>query len=303
MKKTISVIVTTYNSEKTIDRTLNSIMNQVGNGTEFDIELLVIDDCSTDRTIELANQHTPNVLSTGHNSGGPNHGRNLGLQKCMGDYICIADHDDEWKPHKLISQLPFLEQVSIVSSGYSWIDHTRAKTIEKIKPFAPGTIYYDTNETFLNKLTKSLHGQNVYLGSLIYRNELKHIRFEENFGMVDFDWILRLFHGRDSIEVNQSLYNRYVDGSNLSLNEGYRKRDFYFSLMHIEEFANDYPREAKIAYKRLYGSRARYYYLTGNMALSRFYFLRSSWDFKTLGYFLTTFFGAEYVKRKFNVFG
>lgn len=303
MKKTISVIVTTYNSEKTIARTLESIMNQEGIGVEFDIELLVIDDCSTDRTIELANNYTAIVLSTGQNTGGPNYGRNLGLKKSNGDYICIVDHDDEWKPNKLRTQLPHLEKVPIVSCGYSVINHFHSQSIEKIKTNSPHVIYYEPNNTFLCKLTKSLLGQNVYLGSLIYRSELKHIRFEENFGMVDFDWILRLFHGRDSIEINRSLYDRFVDSSNLSLNEVYRKKDFYFSLMHIEEYASDYPRETKIAYKRLYGSRARYYYLMGNMSLARFYFLRSSWNLKTLGYFLTTFVGAQYVKRKVNVFG
>ena len=137
----------------------------------------------------------------------------------------------------------------------------------------------------------------------MYRSELKHIHFEENYGMVDFDWILRLFHRRDSTEINQSLYFRHVNGSNLSLNERYRKKDFYLSLMHLDEYANDYPREIKNAYKRLYGSRAWCFYLMGNMSLARFYFLRSSWNLKTLSYFLSIFIGSQYVKRKVNVFG
>src|SRR5690606_14350417 len=99
--------------------------------------------------------------------------------------------------------------------------------------------------------------------------------FEENFGMVDYDWGLRLFHNNDSIEVCESLYFRHVEQKNLSLNETYRIKDFYFSLMFIEQYLHLYPKEVKIAYKRIHGSRARYYYLNNNMKLARFYLLRS----------------------------
>lgn len=303
MIKTVSVIVTTYNSERTIERTLRSIVNQEGLGQEFAIELIVVDDCSIDRTVELVSHFDAIVLTTNENSGGPNKGRNMGLRRAGGDYICIVDHDDEWRPHKLMTQLPHLDNAPIVSSGYSLISIPLNGTTEKLKPLDEDVIYYESNETFLNKLSKSHKGQNSYMGSIIYRNELKNILFEEVFGMSDFDWILRMFHGRDSIELNQSLYLRYVDGQNLSLNEAYRKRDFHFSLMHIEEYVKEYPQEVKKAYGRLYASRARYYYLMGQMDLARFYLLRSPLNLKNIGYYFTSFWGAEYIKKKFNVFG
>lgn len=46
----LSVILTTYNGEKIIDKTIRSIIDQEGNGIEFSIELIIIDDCSTDNT-------------------------------------------------------------------------------------------------------------------------------------------------------------------------------------------------------------------------------------------------------------
>lgn len=303
MKKTVSVIVTTYNSEKSIERLLNSIVNQSGIGKEFDIELIVVDDCSTDKTVEIVKKYNSILLSTNKNSGGPNAGRNLGLKKASGDYICIADHDDEWKENKLLLQLPFLEKAPIVTCGYTVNDIEKNKVFDKVNTSKDDFQYFAKNETFLQRLTKSLSGQNTYLGGIIYKKELKDILFEENFGVVDYDWLLRLLHDRDTIEVCEALYYRHVNRKNLSLNEDYRTKDFYFSLMFIEQYQELYPKEVKISYKKIHGSRARYYYLTNNMKMARRYFLRSQLNLKTIAYYLTSFWGSGYVIKKHNVFG
>ncbi len=303
MKKTVSVIITTYNAEKTLERSLLSVRNQQGRGTDFDVEIIVVDDCSTDKSPEIAKSLGAIVLQTEKNTGGPNTGRNIGLKAASGDYICIMDHDDEWKENKLVVQLPFLEQVPIVSSGYSLVDTAKDKTIARVLSDPKGYIYYQKNQSFLEKLSKSGKGQQAYLGSLIYRKELKNILFEENFGMVDYDWVLRLFHNQDSIEVCESLYNRHVKDSNLSLNADYRMKDFYYSLLTIESYKNTYPKEVKRAYKKIHGSRGRYYYLLGDMKEARFYFARSTWNIKTILYYLTSFWGSKFVKKRFHTFG
>lgn len=303
-KPLISVIVTTYNSEKYIERTLNSIVQQNGINELFTIELIVADDCSTDTTLTIVKKYNAvNIVSTAKNSGGPNKGRNLGLKEVSGDYICIVDHDDQWKPNRIKAVLPYLNKASIITSGYTVIDEDSKKQTERIQNSTKNYLVFKKNATFLQKLTKSLKGQNTYLGSLIYSKDLKNILFEEHFGMIDFDWVLRLFHQQKSIEVCSSLYNRYVFGENLSLNENYRRKDFYFSLFFIEQYENQYPKEVKIAYKKIHGSRARYYYVINNMKKARFYFLKSPLNLKTFAYYLTTFIGASYVKKKFNIFG
>ena len=50
---TISVIVTVYNSEDSIQQVIKSIKDQTGVGSEFNLEVLVVDDCSTDKTTKL----------------------------------------------------------------------------------------------------------------------------------------------------------------------------------------------------------------------------------------------------------
>lgn len=302
MKK-VSIIITTFNSANTIESTLTSILSQKGRGNIFELEVIVVDDCSEDNTWSILETKDVIRVRLERNSGGPNKGRNIGLSRASGDYICIADHDDRWEYHRIFVLLPYLEKVPIVSSGYTLINKEQNKTIVRKNESKDAFIIYPKNETFLMRLTKSLSGQNTYLGSLIFAKELGAIQFEEHFGMVDFDWVLRLFHQQESIEVCESLYTRYVSNDNLSLNENYRIKDFYYSLMHIELYENLYPQETKTAYNKIQGSRARYYYLIGNMKKARFHFLKSSWNLKSLLYFLTTFAGAKLVKRNFNVFG
>lgn len=304
MKK-ISVILTTYNAEAFLQRTLDSIFGQVGLGEVFDIELIVVDDYSTDNTAEILRQNGIELLRPPSKAGGPNAGRNIGLRRATGDYICIMDHDDEWHPRKTLVQLPLLELAPIASCGYTIIDSNTGKTLHRINPPAPGQNYiqYPANTTFIQKLTKALTGQQAYLAGILYSAELKHIEFEECFKLSDYDWFLELFHQRHSIEACESLYNRYVAGGNLSLNSKYVIRDFYYSLFTLEEYAKSYPRETKIAFRKIHGTRARFHYIRGEMKEARLYFLRSGLNWKSALYYLTTYFGSEWVKRRFNVFG
>ncbi|NND95361.1 MAG: glycosyltransferase family 2 protein [Flavobacteriales bacterium] len=302
MKK-VSVILTTYNGEKSIAQVITSIIQQEGVNEKFELELIIVDDCSTDNTVNIAKTFDVILETTPQNSGGPNRGRNIGLKRATGDFLCIADQDDVWIKHKIITLLPYLEEVPIVTSGYTVIDSNKNKEIVRINKSENGSLYFKENETFISKLEKSLKGQNTYLGAIIYGKELQHILFEETFGVVDFDWVLRLFKGNPSIEVSDSLYKRFVDEENLSLNEAYRKKDFYYSLMFIEEYMAEYPSQVKKSNLKIHGSRARYYYFIGEMRNARMYFRRSELSWKNVLYYLTTFVGSSFVKKHFNIFG
>jgi glycosyltransferase involved in cell wall biosynthesis len=117
----ISVIIPTYNGEKTIGRAINSVLNQQGN---FEIEIIVVDDCSTDRTVDIVQSFDGiRLFKTGKkNSGGPNKGRNIGMKKAKGDYICLLDQDDEWLPDKLIKQIDAINGNDVIYSGFIRID-------------------------------------------------------------------------------------------------------------------------------------------------------------------------------------
>ena len=87
----ISIILTTFNPGRIIHKTLDSILSQKGIDDKFKLELIVVDDCSQENIKDLCKQENVFFESTKINSGGPNKGRNIGLNLCSGDFIIIAD--------------------------------------------------------------------------------------------------------------------------------------------------------------------------------------------------------------------
>jgi glycosyltransferase involved in cell wall biosynthesis len=300
----VSVIICTYNSEDTLERLLDSIDSQEGMGVDYTIERIIVDDCSTDHTQQLLRDRGLEYISTPQNTGGPNAGRNIGLSLATGDSICIADHDDAWHPDRLRRMVPLLDKAPIVTSGYIAVDTQTNRHLRRVTqcPHEHKFIVYPENATFLTKLTKKHTGQNTFLGSILFSNTFQENRFEQIYGMVDFDWVLRLFFGQRSVEVCDALYTRYVGTRNLSLNEGYRLNDFAHSIESIQQYAHAFPKDVRIAYRKIHGTMARYYYMTENMKEARRYFRRAPFTLKTVLYYLTTFVGAKLVNRNFPVF-
>ena len=96
-----SVIIPAYNVSGIIGRAIRSAAAQ----TFRPLEILVIDDCSTDNTVEVVRalgQEIPSLrlLSTPAN-GGPSAARNVGLRAAKADWIALLDSDDAWKPGRL----------------------------------------------------------------------------------------------------------------------------------------------------------------------------------------------------------
>jgi len=302
--KVISIILTTYNAEKTIQRTLDSIFNQEGLNVDFSIELLIVDDCSTDNTKQIIENNNIEYFTTSENSGGPNKGRNIGLAKAIGDFICIMDHDDEWLPGKISSQLAASELAPIISCGYTEVNDNSGKTKDYVNKSntADGYNYYSENATFLDLLTRYKKGQKTYIGGLMIHKSLKGIYFEEEYAMVDFDWGLKLFHDRTSVEICKPSYIRHISGSNLSLNENYRINDYKYSLKTIENYKEKYPKQIGKFYKRINGTMGRYYYHLEDMKKARKYFFKSYFNIKILAYIMTSFYGYKYIKKRFRVF-
>lgn len=107
----LSVIIPTYNSERYLHRALDSVFNQ----TYKNIEVIIIDDCSTDDTRKIiktyAQQHGDSVKYRflAKNSG-PAVARNVGLTMTSGSYVAFLDSDDEWAAQKIEKQLRLMEQ-------------------------------------------------------------------------------------------------------------------------------------------------------------------------------------------------
>ena len=91
----ISVIVPTFNSSNTIERLMHSLSNQIFK----DFEIIFIDDCSSDDTVDtirkaLENTNIKYQLLINESNRGPGYSRNRGIEKANGDYIVFIDSDD-----------------------------------------------------------------------------------------------------------------------------------------------------------------------------------------------------------------
>ncbi|MGU8243038.1 glycosyltransferase family 2 protein [Clostridium perfringens] len=102
----VSVIIPTYNREKTIIRTIRNVMNQ----TYSNIELIIVDDGSNDNTKNLIEKYIlenrdANIKYYYKENGGVSSARNLGIKKSSGKYIAFQDSDDLWENSKLSKQI------------------------------------------------------------------------------------------------------------------------------------------------------------------------------------------------------
>ena len=154
MKPLVSIITPMFNSETFISETINSVINQ----TYQNWELLLIDDGSTDTTIEIVNQflskfHNIKLLKNEANLGAAI-SRNKGIEAAQGKYIAFLDADDLWKPEKLKIQIEFMqtENCHVCFGSYEQIDE-KGKPLNKLIKALPELTY--------NKYLKS-----NYIGNL-----------------------------------------------------------------------------------------------------------------------------------------
>lgn len=138
----VSVIMPAHNSAVFISESINSVLQQ----THVNIELIVIDDGSTDETVSIVKgliQKDPRILLLENQKNlGPGPSRNAGIKAAKGDFIAFLDSDDLWLTYKLEKQLRFMKEhnLSMCFSSYLLIDETGTR-LNKIIEALPVLTY------------------------------------------------------------------------------------------------------------------------------------------------------------------
>jgi glycosyltransferase involved in cell wall biosynthesis len=212
MKKgMVSILIVSYNAEKYIKKTIQSCLAQ----TYQDFEILILDNASGDRTVEIIdNFNDPRItLIKGSNNIGPYAGLNFLLDRTKGEYIAIQDHDDIWSPAKITEQIIFLENNKDC--------------------IACGTLmffYYESKEILvLNK--KQSYTNFVDHPSLVFRD--KSFRYDPKHALAD-----ELFEKKTLTEAGKiyciqkplAIHRIKRGGGNLSFSR------FTFSAQNIKDF-------------------------------------------------------------------
>lgn len=205
----VSVILPVYNGAQTIEEAVASVMKQ----TYDHIELIVIDDGSTDETPSLVGKcqkahASKSVVYIRQENQGVSAARNTGIRRATGDYIAFIDADDRWSPDKITEQVRVLkEKKSIVLLGTG----VRSQT-ERRKTGASGDVQMIPFQRLLCKnyfVTSSVMVRSSALNALGGFNEGQ--RYAE-----DYDLWLRIASRYQAAVLHQNLVYYNEGGTGLS---------------------------------------------------------------------------------------
>lgn len=117
-KPEVSVVIATYNMGRYLAEAVNSVLAQ----PDVDLEVVVVDDGSTDDTLEVMTAFAadPRVRLIAQENRGQPRAKNAGIRASRGRFIAFCDADDYWLPDKLALQLPLFERnprIGVVCSG------------------------------------------------------------------------------------------------------------------------------------------------------------------------------------------
>jgi glycosyltransferase involved in cell wall biosynthesis len=142
----VSVIIPVYNRENTISRAIQSVLNQ----TYQNFEIIIVDDFSSDETVNTVRKLMENdnriQLLLNNKNRGANYSRNRGIKYSKGKFIALLDSDDQWLKPKLLKQLNLFykhidDKLGVVYCGAIYIDQN-SKGYYQL-PYKEGNILID----------------------------------------------------------------------------------------------------------------------------------------------------------------
>lgn len=207
---TIGVLITSYNKEQYLSRTISSIVCQ----TRYPDSLCIIDDCSSDNSREIIEKFIPQLNNCGINvifikneiNLGAAESRNRGIESLKSDYIVFLDADDQYSReyietmHKIIAQEPYVGMICCAVK--TELSGTVLPSNRLIKQFKPAQNYMEISNPLKSLATESffIGGGNVCFNRKLAESERFEIG-EKN--MEEWDFYYRILHHciTDNIKV------------------------------------------------------------------------------------------------------
>lgn len=219
----VSVIMPAFNASKTISKSISSVLAQ-----EYsNLELLVIDDGSSDETLTIVQSFCDldmriRLLKMEWNSGVAQ-ARNRGIEQAAGRYIAFLDSDDWWEPNKL------QEQISLLESSDAECCHSYFRRVSS-----------STDKTIA--VTRSL--KRVRLRDMLFSNQIGNLTgvydtnrlgkfYQKSIRHEDYAMWLNILSETDSVCVPKVLANYRVDSNSLSANK-FRSILWHFGVLRTE---------------------------------------------------------------------
>jgi len=232
----ISIIIPCFNAEKTLEKCLESVVQQ----SYTNLEIIIIDDGSTDGTSLISHKcqlTDERILVFKQQNSGVSKARNTGVKAATGDYICFVDSDD-WAELNYCSELYSLlvgenADISIVEASY---EDENGKVLCN-KPTSKEKIF-DGNRALV-LLLEDQEIQSHPWGKLFKADLLENVHFPENLKCFeDYSTLFKIFNKAVKVvKSNKKLYH-YIQredslSHNLSPETAYQ---FFLAIMEVFEF-------------------------------------------------------------------
>lgn len=232
----ISIIIPVYNVEPYISRCIDSVLEQ----TYKDIEVIVVDDCSPDNSIEIARNtvskhiNKDKVVFTEHQTNrGLSAARNTGINLASGEYIYFLDSDDGL-PLDAIQTLVTIatkyKNPDIVVGNFELIGNDQRQILQYELP----DLYTDSPIEIL-KLYENEKCPTAATNKLIKTNCIKefNLLFEEGLLHEDVLWSMLLANRVQSMGIiNKNTYNYYIRDGSITAKVGYKNINSYLKIIN-----------------------------------------------------------------------
>lgn len=214
MNNLVSVIITTKNRSSILKTAIESARNQTYNN----LEILIVDDGSTDDTKKVCKEYCKidsrivyKRIDYINNKGG-NHVRNVGILECRGEYIAFLDDDDEWSKDKIEKQIEFLHinpNYSLVCTDFinKYIFKDKIYSYRSHVEPASDRKHYMVNGS-VSITSTILVKRDAIIDAGMFDEELK--AFQE----VEMSYRIRLKHNIGFISEPLTIYNHYCNNNN-----------------------------------------------------------------------------------------
>lgn len=299
----VSIIIPAYNKYHYTRETIESILNQ----TYKNIEIIVINDGSTDLTYQLENEYNNSIKYIYTNNKGASAARNIGILKATGEYLAFIDCDDVYKPEKIKESIDALKNNSSFDFVYTdvyFIDKNGNKIDQKsYTKDHPGSGYI-AKRILLSDFT-------ITNSTLVLRKSCinRISSFDEKiFIAADRDFMLRLAINFKGLYLSNKLTGYRVGSGNTNKNIEEMLNEFIYLIdKNIDQFSHKENGFKNRCYSNVYYNFGKKFVTSNNMFLAKKYFIKSlNFSFyskKTIKIFfaiLMIYFSPNLLKKYFN---
>jgi glycosyltransferase involved in cell wall biosynthesis len=262
----ISVIIPTYNRAKTLPRAVETVLNQ----TISCLEIIIIDDGSTDNTADVVKRFGDDrikYIRLDHNKGAPG-ARNVGLSVAKGEFIAFQDSDDEWHLDKLEKQVAVfksaVENVGVVYSAVWRIKNGK-------KTYISGQMGLRGDGVLKREL---LRCNFIDLPSSLVRKQcFSKVGFfdDELLCLEDWELWIRISECYKFVYLEEPLVDAYYSDDSISIN--FKKVPIYWEYI-LNKHYHKFSKYADLL-AGLYYSWAKAYCTHGDFNKGKAYFLKA----------------------------